>query len=75
MRKLAYSSGQVPARYQVNQQSLRVETALIAGGAFADVRKGTLGDKAVAVRTLRIDCQTDRTESTKVRMGIKPIVL
>lgn len=66
MRKLAYSSGQVPARYQVNRQSLSVEEDVIACGAFADVRKGKLGDRAVAIRTLRMDQKTDKIESKKV---------
>lgn len=66
MRKLAYNSGKLPARYQVNRESLSVETAVIACGAFADVRKGTLGDKVVAIRTLRISQQTDKNESEKV---------
>lgn len=74
MRKLAYNSGQVPARYQVNRRSLSVETALIACGAFADVRKGKLGDKVVAIRTLRIDQQTDKDDSEKVCRGFKLII-
>jgi len=67
IRTLAYNSGQVPPRYQVDRKSLSMEThAVIANGAFADVRKGRLGDKMVAVRTLRIDRQTDRDEAQKV---------
>ena len=66
MRKLAYSSGEVPARYQIDPQSLSVETALIACGAFADVRKGRLGHRVVAVRTPRVDQKTDENELKKV---------
>ena len=67
MRKLAYSSGQVPASYQIDRGSLNMEMAVIACGAFADVRKGKLGERAVAIRTLRVDQQLDKSESEKVR--------
>jgi hypothetical protein len=66
MRKLAYTSGQVPASYQVDRKSLRVGVTVIARGAFADVRKGMLVDRAVAIKTLEIDEQTDEAESEKV---------
>lgn len=66
MRMLAYHSGQVPPRYQVDRQSLSVELLVIANGAFADVRAGRLGDKTVAVRTLRADRKTDNHEAQKV---------
>jgi hypothetical protein len=66
MRKLAYSSGQVPASYQVNRQSLSAEATVIARGAFTDVRKGALGGRVVAIRTMGIDEQTDESESKKV---------
>lgn len=66
MRMLAYNSGQVPSRYQVDRQSLRVETRVIANGAFADVREGRLKGKTVAVRSLRADQQTGDREVQKV---------
>ena len=66
MRKLAYSSGTVPARYKVDPQSLSMETDPIAWGAFANVRKGRLDNKVVAVRTPRIDQKTDKDELRKV---------
>lgn len=66
MRMLAYSSGQVPPRYQIDRQSLSVGVRLIARGAFADVREGKLGDKAVAVKTLRVDKTADLYEAQKV---------
>ena len=66
MRKLAYGSAHIPASYQVSRQSLSVEKISIGGGGFAEVRIGKLGDRAVAVRTLRITQQTNKTESTKV---------
>lgn len=66
MRSLAYNSAQVPPRYQVDPRTLRVEGDVIANGAYADVRKGRLGDRVVAVRTLRIDRQTDLHDARKV---------
>ncbi|KAF9781287.1 kinase-like domain-containing protein [Thelephora terrestris] len=59
MWKLAYRSGQVPARYQVDRHSLSREADVIAGGTFAEVRRGRLGEKAVAIRTLRTDHNTN----------------
>ena len=66
MRKLAYNSGQVPPRYQVNQSSLSREPDVIANGTFADVRRGKLDNKAVAIRTLRVDRATDSSQHQKV---------
>jgi len=67
MRTLAYNSGQVPPRYKVDRQSLSTEARVIATGAFADVREGRLGGRAVAVRSLRTDRQTDLRDVQKVR--------
>jgi len=67
MRMLAYNSGQVPPCYEVDRQSLSTGTRLIATGGFADVREGRLGDRTVAVRSLRTDRQTDLHEVKKVR--------
>jgi len=53
MRALAHDSCQVPSRYQVKPDALRVESGVIASGAFSDIQKGRLGEKMVAVRTLR----------------------
>ena len=66
MRMLAYNSGQVPSHYQVDRQSLQVDSRVIASGAFAEVRAGKLGGMAVAVRTLRTDRQADHFEVQKV---------
>ena len=66
MRTLAYNSGQIPSHYQADRQSLSVEAHIIASSAFAEVRKGRLGDKTVAVRVLRIDRQTDLNDARKV---------
>lgn len=66
MRLLAYESGQVPPRYQVDPHALNVEATVIANGAYADVRKGRLGNRAVAIRTLRIDQRTNADNVRKV---------
>ena len=66
MRSLAHDSSQVPPRYQVDPHSLSVEGTVIANGAFAQVRKGRLGGKTVAVRTLIIDRQTEPLDVLKV---------
>ncbi|KAF9781215.1 kinase-like domain-containing protein [Thelephora terrestris] len=66
MRKLAYNSGQVPPLYQVNRRSLRREETIIAAGTFAEVRRGRLDNKAVAIRTLRIDQKTNGDKHQKL---------
>ena len=53
MRTLAHDSSQVPPRYQVKPHTLSVESGVIRAGASSDIRKGRLGDKTVAVKTLR----------------------
>ena len=68
MRSLAYESSQVPSRYQVDPGTLSVEGSVIASGAYADVRKGRLGDRTVAVRTLRISQQINLHDAQKVRV-------
>jgi len=69
MRSLAHDSSQVPPRYQVDPHSLTVEGAVFASGAFAEVRKGRLDGRMVAIRTLRIDRQTDPQDALKVRVS------
>ena len=67
-RRLAYNSGTVPSRYQVDRDSLDREPAVISNGSFADVRKGKLGVKVVAIRTLKVDRETGGDNSRKVRV-------
>ena len=55
MRLLAHDSSQVPPRYQVEPHALSVEGGIIANGAFSNIRKGKLGGKTVAVKTLKND--------------------
>ena len=66
MRKLAYDSCQVPPRYQVKPGALSVELDPIAAGGCADIRRGMLGDKIVAVKTLRCRERTDANNIQKV---------
>lgn len=67
MRELAYSSGKVPPRYQVEPGALSKEKKVIACGAFADIRRGTLGGKTVAVKTLRTGLEGNHQDPQKVR--------
>ena len=70
MRKLAYNSGQVPSRYQVDRLSLTMEAVVIANGTSAEVRQGRLDDKTVAIRTLRNDRKVDKDKSQKVCVSL-----
>ena len=65
MRTLAHDSCQVPPRYLVDPSALTVDRCLVAGGRFAVIRKGMLGDKTVAVRTLNPGSQTDPHDSVQ----------
>lgn len=65
MRMLAHDSCQVPPRYLADPNALTVDRCLVAGGRFAVIRKGMLGDKAVAVRTLNPGSQTDPHDSVQ----------
>lgn len=65
MRALAHDSCQVPPRYLVDPNELTMDGGLIGSGSFAVIRKGTLGDKMVAVRTLKPGPQTDPRNSVQ----------
>ena len=55
LRRLAGSTGRLPDSYLVNKGAgFHVEDAIFACGGFADVRKGILANKAVAVKTIRV---------------------
>ena len=66
MRLLAHDSSQVPPRYQVEPHALSVEGGVIANGAFSNIRKGKLGGKTVAVKTLKTDQGIDLHDVQKV---------
>ena len=57
----------VPPRYQVKPQTFSMESPVIAGGGSADIRKGILDERVVAVKTLRPFPQTGpRSDVQKV---------
>lgn len=57
MRTLAHDSSKVPSRYKIEPHTLSMGE-VFATGNFAEVRKGMLGGKTVAVKTPRVDRQT-----------------
>ena len=67
MRTLAHDSCQVPSRYQVKSDTLSMENGVIARGASSEIKRGKLGGKTVAIKTLRtygdIDAQKVRVAS------------
>ena len=59
MRKLSAVSRQVPESYFVGRFArYTVEESIIASGGFADIRKGRLGGKDVAVKTIRTSMES-----------------
>ena len=55
MRTLAYESGQIPLCYRVSPGTLSVEGDVFARSSSSEVQEGRLGDKAVAVKTVRLN--------------------
>ena len=70
MWKLAYDSCQVPSHYQVEPGALNIESGVIAGGGFSDIRRGRLGDTIVAVKTLRSRAGVDPNDIRKVGVAV-----
>ena len=67
LRKLAGKTGQLPESYLISQDAdYHVEEQIFARGGFADVRKGTLAKKVVAVKTIRIPQDMDVLKIRKV---------
>ena len=67
LRKLAGKTGQLPVNYLVSEDAdYQVEATILASGGFADVRKGKLGKRAVAVKTIRIAQDVDIFKIRKV---------
>ena len=67
LRSLAYNAGQVPNRYKINRNlTFDVDPVAFASGGFSDVRRGTLGDKLVAVKVLRMAQDSNVVELQKV---------
>ena len=72
LRKLAGSTGQLPESYLVNKGAdYQVEDGIFASGGFADVRKGTLAKKPVAVKTIRIAQDRDVHKIQKVGVTMR----
>jgi len=67
LRKLVGNTGQLPVSYSVKKGArFRVEEKIFACGGFADVRKGKLNKRTVAVKTIRIAQDTNITKIRKV---------
>ena len=55
LRKLVGNTGLLPESYLVSKgPGFQVEETIFACGGFADVRRGKLDDKVVAVKTIRV---------------------
>lgn len=67
LRKLAGNTGQLPDSYLLGKGAdYQVEETIFAGGGFADVRRGTLANRSVAVKTIRIAQDKDISKIRKV---------
>jgi hypothetical protein len=67
LRKLAGNTGRLPESYLVSKGAdYQVEERAFAYGGFADVRKGKLAKKAVAVKTIRMARDSDMSKIRKV---------
>ena len=69
MRALAHDSCQVPPRYQVETDALSMESRVLTSGASSDIRRGRLGEKTVAVKTLKIRGKVNPNDVQKVRVA------
>ena len=67
LRKLAAHTGRLPDSYLVKKDAdFRVEKTILAAGGFADVRRGTLAETKVAVKTIRVAETSDFPNVQKV---------
>jgi len=67
LRKLAGNTGQVPDSYLVEKGAdYQVEKRIFACGGFADVRRGRLAKKVVAVKTIRTALDSNTSKIRKV---------
>jgi hypothetical protein len=74
LRKLAGNTGRLPDSYLVSEDlDYQVEEPIFACGGFADVRKGKLAEKVVAVKTIRIaqDSNMSRIRKVGVIMSVR----
>jgi len=67
LRKFAGKTGRLPDNYLVSKGTgFQVEETNFACGGFADVRRGILTDKAVAVKTIRVAQDSNFSKIRKV---------
>ena len=66
LRKLAGNTGKLPYSYSLGKRADYQVGSIFASGGFADVRKGTLAKKPVAVKTIRIMQDMDISKVRKV---------
>jgi len=67
LRKLVGNTGLLPDSYLVNKGvDYQVEKRIFACGGFADIRRGKLAKKAVAVKTIRTAQDSDMSKIRKV---------
>ena len=67
LRKLVGNTGQLPDNYLVSKDAdYQVEERIFAHGGFADVRKGRLAKKVVAVKTIRWAQDSNMSKIRKV---------
>lgn len=67
LRRLAGNTCRLPDNYLVGEgDNFQVEEKIFACGGFADIRKGTLAEKVVAVKTIRIAEDSDFPKIQKV---------
>ena len=67
LRRLAGNHSRLPKNYLVTKGAdFRVEENIFACGGFADVRKGIMVGKAVAVKTIRMAQDKNLTKIRKV---------
>lgn len=72
LRSLAYNSSQVPNYYKIDRNLVfDVEPEPFARGGFSDVQRGSLGDRLVAVKVLRM-AHDNVPEVQKVRNPADP---
>ena len=67
LRKLTGKTGRLPNCYLVSAGAdYQVEERIFACGGFADVRKGILAKKAVAIKTIRVAQDSNMSKIQKV---------
>ena len=67
LRSLAYDACQVPNRYRIDRNlAFDVAPTPFDGGGFAEIHRGRLGDRQVAVKVLRMAVNNDPYKTRKV---------